>query len=85
MKFYIFTGGTGYTDVYICQTFDCILKICVLHCISFIEKGKLNMTVLKIQRKAVDLAKLLCVATPLTPGGSSLKHTGFFHTKTEKA
>lgn len=43
------------------------------------------MTVLKIQRKMVDLAKLLCVATPLTPGGSSLKHTGFFHTKTEKA
>lgn len=41
------------------------------------------MTVLRNQGKRVDLAELLCVATPLTPEDVSLKQ--FFHTQTQKA
>lgn len=41
------------------------------------------MTVLRNQGKRVDLAELLCVATPLTPEDVSLKQ--FFHIQTQKA
>lgn len=43
------------------------------------------MTVLRIQQKRVDFVKQLCVATPLTPGGSYLKQAEFCKTQIEKA